>query len=121
MKIFVSHYRHYDFENELYKPLRESALNKKYDFILPHENNVYEKTKEQIKSARLVIAEVSQSTSGVGIELGWADAFGVPIVCIHKAGTKPSNSLKFLTIDFLEYDSAQTMIRKLTDYISTRV
>ncbi len=121
MKIFFTHNRHSNFENELYKPLRQSALNSEHEIILPHEGGRAQNTKELIKSAGLVAAEVSEPATGVGIELGWADAFNVPIVCMHKKGTKLSNSLKYITKDFIEYENSDDMIRKLSELFSIHV
>lgn len=109
-----------DFDNELYKPLRTSVLNSAHEIILPHEDDRAINTKELIEDSDLVIAEVSESATGVGIELGWADAFGKPIVCISRNDAKPSNSLKYLTANFIKYDGAEDMISKLSDFISKK-
>ncbi len=93
MKIFVSHSSNYDFEKELYAPLRESDLNNKQEIILPHEDGQDIITKDIIKDCSLVVAEVSCPSTGQGIELGWADMFNVPIVCMHKEGIEPSSSV----------------------------
>lgn len=118
MKIFVSHSTNYDFENELYAPLRESDLSNKNEIILPHENKQDAITKDLIKDCDLVVAEVSHPSTGQGIELGWADMFKVPIVCIHKEGTEPSHSLRKITNDFIAYKDKNDMIAKLFEYIS---
>ena len=113
MKIFVSHSRNFDFENELYKPIRASALNSEHDFFLPHENQQSVNTHEVIKNSDLVLAEVSFPATGQGIELGWADAAKIPILCISKNGADISGSLKYITNDFLIYSSAQDLLSQL--------
>lgn len=40
-------------------------------------------TKDIIKTCDLMIAEVSLPATGLGIELGWAKAFKVPILCMY--------------------------------------
>jgi len=35
--IYVSHQRSFNFKKELYEPIRQSSLNDKYNFVLPHE------------------------------------------------------------------------------------
>jgi nucleoside 2-deoxyribosyltransferase len=118
MKIYVSHAKKLNFKAELYQPLRESSLNSEHEIILPHE--VYEEakdfvTKDIIKACDVVIAEVSFPATGQGIELGWADAFGRPIICIYKAGSKLSGSLQVVSQTFFEYTDSKDLIMKLED------
>lgn len=117
MKIFVSHTRDFDFENELYQPIRTSELNNQHAFFLPHEDDRNVKTKEEIEHSDLFIAEASFPTTGSGIEIGWADAAGVPILVIYKEGYQISGSLKYLTDKFIEYSSAEDLINKLTVFL----
>lgn len=112
MKIYVSHSKNFDFENKLYKPLRASELNTKHEIFLPHEGEWVD-TKESMKSFDLILAEVSEPATGQGIELGRADVYGIPIVCIYEEGKKISNSLKFITEKFVEYKDPQDMVDKV--------
>lgn len=107
-----------DYVNELYAPLRGSSLNTSHEIVLPHEVGREMSTKETIKSSQLVIAEVSQVATGVGIELGWADAFGVRILCVHKTDMKPSGSLQYLTQDFISYNTSADMVGQVTSFVS---
>lgn len=66
MKIFVSHSTNYDFDSELYAPLRQSDLAKEHEIILPHENQRDVNTKDIIKNCDLVVAEVSYPSTGQG-------------------------------------------------------
>ncbi len=120
MKIFVSHSSQLDYQNELYKPIRESALNQMYSFFLPHEGDKNVNTKVEIQSSDLILAEVSFPATGSGIEIGWADAANITLLCIYKEGMKISGSLKFLTDDFIEYSSSQDLVSKLTDYLQVK-
>ena len=113
-KIYISHSTSFDFKKELYEPIRKSYLDKEYNFVLPHEDS--EKlfnSKEYLRSCDLVIAEVSYPSTGLGIELGWANLYKVPIVCIYKTGFKLSNSLKAVCNSFIEYTNSQDMISKI--------
>lgn len=117
MNIYVSHSRQFDFKNELYLPLRNSELNTKYNFILPHEeNDGLFNTKELFKSkgCDLVIAEVSYPSTGQGIELGWADLLDIPIVAIHKDGVSPAESVHTVSHKFMMYTSKENMIEDIT-------
>lgn len=60
-----------------------------------------------------MIAEVSLPSTGLGIELGWADTFNKPIVCIYKTGSEFSNSLKAISNTFIEYSNTDDLIDRL--------
>lgn len=120
MKIYVTHSSGYDYQNELYQPLRKSELNHLHEIILPHENSTDQfNSKKYMKDCNLILAEVSYPSTGQGIELGWANLYEVPIVCLYKKGVKPSASLKIISNTLIEYENSGDMIQKLTDYLST--
>ncbi|PIR04174.1 MAG: hypothetical protein COV59_03240 [Candidatus Magasanikbacteria bacterium CG11_big_fil_rev_8_21_14_0_20_39_34] len=112
MKIYVAHSRSFDFKKELYEPIRQSSLNGEHTFVLPHETSDEPfNSKDYLKNeAELLIAEVSEPATGLGIELGWADTYGVPIVCIFKKGSKVSGSLKVVSKNFVEYSNNKELI-----------
>lgn len=111
MKIYVSHSKKFDYKNELYRPLRQSKLNSDQEIVLPHEaSDKPYSSKDFFKTCHVVIAEVSYPATGLGIELGWADAFGVPIVAVYKKGFRLSSSVKVLTDKILEYGSDQELV-----------
>lgn len=113
MNIYVSHSGHFDFQNELFLPIRTSEVLKQYTFIFPHEQSEEPfNTKELFvnKGCDLVIAEVSYPSTGQGIELGWADMLEIPIICIYKDGTEFSKSLHTASKRFLMYTSTENML-----------
>ncbi len=104
MKIYVGHSSAIDYKNQLYSPIRESELNDEHEFILPHEHSDNPgNTYELLASCDLMIAEISDKSLGLGIELGWADRAGVPIVCISKEGTSFSPSVRTVTNRFYSH------------------
>lgn len=116
MNIYVSHSRNFDFKNQLYHPLRTSELHKMYTFILPHESDDAPfSTKElfQSKGCDLVLAEVSYPGTGQGIELGWADIYEIPIICLYKEGANVSSSLSLISKKLLMYTSQENMIEDI--------
>ncbi len=114
MNIFVTHSSNFDFKNELYIPLRKSELNNLHTIFLPHEEENDEVlTKDNIKKSDIVLAEVSFPSTGQGIELGWANTYQIPIICIYKRNSKISGSLNLLTDKFIIYDNSEDMINKL--------
>jgi hypothetical protein len=64
----------FDYQTLLYLPLRSLAL-PNIAFIFPHETSALPEHSQQIiLAADAVLAEVSYPSTGMGIELGWADA-----------------------------------------------
>jgi hypothetical protein len=119
MKILVTHSSNFDFKKELYLPLRNSELNNKHSFILPHELDTipFTRTLMENKDVDLQIAEVSYPSTGQGIEMGWANAFNINLICIYKKGTTYSGSIKLICNTFFEYNSSEEMIIMLTPFL----
>ena len=119
MKIYVCHASSYDYNAELYDPLKHSPLAKEHDFFFPHDpENLQKNAKEIIHEYDLLLAEVSYPSTGQGIEIGRADAAGVPVLCVHKEGTRPSGALQFVTSDFITYASPAEMAEKLAAHLA---
>lgn len=117
MKIFVSHSTTFNYQEELYKPLRESELNTKHEIVFPYENGQEIAIKDVIRECDLVVAEVSSPSFEQGVELGWANGAYISIVCFYKPGTQVSSSLKYVTDTVLEYNSMDAMITKITETV----
>lgn len=119
MKIYVGHSNSFDFNSNIYKPIRRSELNKEHFFVLPHEDSMEPfDTKGFLPECDLFIAEVSYKSTGLGIELGWADILGVPIVCFYKEGDRPSSSVYKVAEKVIEYKSEHDFIIKLAHLLS---
>ena len=116
MKIYVGHSTNFDYKNELYKPILESNLVNKYEFVFPHLNKNFN-SKEIIEQSDLFIAEVSFPTLGLGIEIGRAEMNNKNILCIYKEGTKISSSLKYVNVDILSYENEIDLVNKISNYI----
>jgi hypothetical protein len=120
LKVYVAHSGNFDYKTELYTPLRISSLSSQYHFVLPHESNGFVNSKEIIKKSDLVMAEVSHPSTGVGIELGWADSYHIPILCFYKQGTKLSGSLKAISSAVVSYSNPTDMLKKIEDFLSEK-
>lgn len=119
MKMYVAHSGSFDYQNELYKPIRTSNLNGEHEITLPHEQSKEQfNSREYLKSCDLLIDEVSFPSTGQGIELGWADLYGVPIICIHKKETKPSGAIKVVSNIIRSYHDKNEMIDIINDEIT---
>jgi hypothetical protein len=104
MKIYISHSREFDYENELYKPIRETEFFAENEIFFPHENQKKINTRKIISDSELIFAEISFASTGQGIEFGWADFLNKKIVCIHHKGTKISSSIEFLADEIFTYN-----------------
>jgi hypothetical protein len=118
-KIYLAHSTDYDFVHKLYEPIKDSTLIKKYNIIFPHEANQKNfKSLEVIKSSKIILAEVSYPSIGLGIELGWANISNIPILCFYESDKEISKSLKYITNNFCKYTNASDMIQKLDNYLT---
>lgn len=118
MKIYVCHSSSFDYKRELYKPIRKSELNNQHEFILPHESsNQIFNSKNIIPLCDLIISEVSYPSTGMGIELGWANKDSNRIIFIYKKGSRISKSLRVISSDFIEYTDSNDLIDKLKLFI----
>ncbi len=118
MTIFVAHASSFDFRTKLYDPLRASALNAEHEILLPQEGAREEITRDMIRSADVLVAEVSVPSLGAGIEMGWADAFGVPIIALYESGSQVSFSIDNVVTTRIEYDTADDMVTKLAEALA---
>lgn len=110
-KIYVSHSKSFDFKTELYAPLKKLE---NFEFIFPHENSVSaSSSKNIIKTCDALIADISIPSHSVGIEIGWADAFRVPVIFIFRKDAKPSGSLRFISQEFIEYTTVADILPQL--------
>lgn len=86
--------------------------------IFPHDSEEGVKlTREAINQADLVLVEVSISSTGSGIELGWANAAGKPIIAFHQGGSEPSPAVKFATQAIYVYVTEEDITKVLNDLL----
>lgn len=109
MKIYIGHASSFDYKEELYKPIQDLKI-KDCEFILPHLNSKSPtNSQEQIKSIDLMLAEVSHPSTGLGIELAWANAAGKRIVCVHQKGSVVSSAVLEICEEVIEYDGREEL------------
>ena len=111
MKIYVGHSRDFDFKKDLYEPLSKID---NIDFIFPHESSDKPfNSKEALKEVDLMFAEVSFPSTGLGIELGWANLYGKHILAFYKQEEEISGSVKYIATQLVAYSSPEDLISKL--------
>jgi len=114
MNIYISHSSGYDYENELYEPIKKSELSAIHHFFLLHEpENIDVDATDELRQTDVLVAEASLPSTGQGIELGQAYDAGVPIICFYKIGARPSGSLRFVTDKVVEYRDIHDLFAKL--------
>lgn len=119
MKIYLAHSTHFDFKEKLYIPLRGSTLNTEHELLFPHETDAPpEITRDMIKECDALVADVSAPSLGVGIEMGWADAFHVPVIAMNERGRKVSFSIDNVVTQRFEYDGPDDMLAKLGEALT---
>lgn len=111
MKIYIGHSTGFDYKKELYQPLKQSQLCEEHEITFPHDSRELFDSKEFLrKECDLFVAEVSHASTGLGIELGWADSFEIPIICICKSCAEPSSSIQAVTNEVERYENRKELV-----------
>lgn len=113
IKIYLAHSRdpRFDYQNEFYQPLLSNFT--LHQLILPHAH-MAEATfdsRQVIPKCVALIAEVSYPSTGLGMELAWAEAANLPVLCLHKQDFLPSSSILNLCNHVQAYKNAQDLIK----------
>ena len=103
-RIYIPHSNEFDFKTLLYTTIRESELGTQHEIIFPHEkSDLPFNSRDVLKTVDFVIAEASYPSTGMGIELGWADEKKIPIGIIYQNGKKVSSGLRIIASAEAEY------------------
>ena len=122
MRIYIAHPTSIDYKKEIYKPLRDDDFFLEHELILPHENgDSIGNSRDDYKNYDIVIAECSEPSIGVGIELGWLYDDKKPIYCFVKSGLHPSNAVISIAEEMIEYDNAQNFVEKVKTAIKKKL
>lgn len=109
--IYVGHSRDFDYVSSLYIPLRRSRLNAVHKIVLPHElSGTPFNSKDFLKHCGVMIAEMSYPSTSLGVEIGWADSYGVPVIGLLQRDKKLPGSLKTLVAGLVEYSDSHQMV-----------
>lgn len=119
MDIYVGHSSSMDYKNGFYRVLRKSKLDRGHDIVLPHEENdePFDSKEYLREECDLFVAEVSEASTGLGIEIGWADLYDVPIICVHQEGTDVSRSLSVVSDNVASYKNNKDLIDQIEELI----
>lgn len=121
MKIYIGHSTSFNFEQELYAPLRVSALQGQHELIFPHAESAEHFSSKQLfeSGCDLMVAEVSFASTGLGIELGWANLLNVPLLLLHKKGTTPSGAVQILKSPIRTYSNPSEIAGLIQEQIDS--
>ena len=114
MEIYVAHPSSINYSN-LYNKLKNSRLAENHELVFPHDSDEFQNTKKVIRNSDLILAEVSKPSTGLGIELGWADIFDKKVIKIHQDGSEISSSLKVIEgpeISYSELENISALIEE---------
>lgn len=118
MKIYVGHSTDFDYRRKLYEPLLESSLSEEHELVLPHKSEEFFESRRFLETeCDLFMADVSQASTGLGIELGWADQYDVDIVCIAEEGSDPSAALKAVSEEVRFYSTPEELVELVKDLL----
>lgn len=119
MKIYCAHSSSFDFIKEFYSPLSTSERLKGHDLVLPHfSKEAMANSRELIGRCDLMFAEVSYPSTGLGIELGWANVVHLPIFAIHRINVHPTGAIHCVTQKIVGYERLQEIPDRLFESIS---
>lgn len=117
-RVYVGHSSSFDFKGELYAVLRDSSLSERFTFVFPHETSSGPvQTQKILPSCSFMLAEASYPSTGLGIELGFAFALGVPIIFLVRKGSSVSSSLKVVSDIFVFYEGKADLCDALSSVL----
>ena len=116
MKIYVGHSSSFDYKQDLYQTLKNSELSADHELTFPHENSeeLFNSREFLREEADVMIAEVSNPSTGLGIELGWADSLNVKLILLAQKNCSVSGSLEALESEVLRYSDSEDLIEAIT-------
>lgn len=85
-----------------------------YQFQLGQEHEMMALSCSLIRNAGLLIAEVTHKAIGVGIEIGFATALGIPIVYLRQSDAEYSMTVGGVASYCLVYHQAKDLAEQLT-------
>jgi hypothetical protein len=81
-------------------------------------NQIFELDMDELKSSHLLVAEVSEPSHGVGVEIASSWYNHYPCICLHKKGAKVSRFVRgFPNAIFVEYKNAADVRKRLGDIV----
>lgn len=90
---------------------------RQYSFVHPQEKEMMQKAMAEIHKCDFLIAEVSDKTIGVGIEMGYARGIGKPILYLKKENAQYSTVVGGISDYHIVYHNISDLKEKITKII----
>ena len=122
MRIYIAHPTSIDYKKEIYEPLRNDDFFLEHELVLPHEKSInVHNSREDYKNYDVVIAECSEPSTGVGIELGWFYDDKKPVYCFVKSGVNPSSAIVSIAEEVINYDDEKDFVEGIKGIIKKKL
>lgn len=92
----------------------------KYNFKANQEKEMMETAFVEIDKADFIIAELTTKAIGVGIEIGYAFARGIPIIYIRRKGAKHSTTTLGIANYIIEYENEVDLVMAIEKILIAR-
>lgn len=89
-----------------------------YAFAPDQQRDMMAATLRDLRAADILIAEVSHKAIGVGIEVGYAAALGIPIIYVRHASAESSTTVGGLAIATITYQTPRDLRETLDAELS---
>lgn len=94
------------------------------EIVLGARSRIYERNLEVVHNSKLIIAEVTDPSTGTGIEIGWALKLNKPVICLaHKDANVTSMVLgpaQLGLVDFIWYENVEDALSKLKNLLENK-
>jgi nucleoside 2-deoxyribosyltransferase len=90
-----------------------------YSFDLSQERQMMRQAFADIDNSGLLIAEVSEKAIGIGVEVGYALAKGIPVIYIRRATAEHSTTVSGASDFQIVYHDAHELTQKLRKVLET--
>jgi nucleoside 2-deoxyribosyltransferase len=100
---------------EIEKTVKENNIDAFVFQVGGDPNDIFKRDYEQLKSCNIIIAEVSETSHGVGIEIGISYCLGLKIILLLEKGkhvTKLAQGIPNISI--IEYENLDNLKEKLS-------
>ena len=116
LNIYFIHSTKFDYNNLLYKKILSSPVCLAHNLMLPMTHEYQEKyTKDLMNKADIIIAEVSNPSFGLGLELKWLEKQDKPKLYISLTNEIPSKYQKI--VKSIKETDASNYLKTIEDFI----
>jgi nucleoside 2-deoxyribosyltransferase len=89
-----------------------------YTFVPDDARAMMDTTQAELRRADLLVAEGTHKAIGVGIEVGYAAALGLPVIYVRHAGAEHSTTVGGIAAHTIVYHDPGDLRRQLADVLA---